>query len=127
MATFSKFNITCQDLVKGAIALSTTVTGFKVMLTNTLPTATMVTSTDITEISTANGGYPAGGQAITVTSAVQTSGAFRLLANALVFTATSNTIGPFQYAVLHDYDRTYKFNACGRFWWRQHRAIDRLV
>ena len=101
MAAFNYFNCTPQDAFRGTWALTTGNTGLKVMLTGTLPTSSMVSSTDITEISTGTGGYPAGGQAITITSAVQTSGAYRLLANALVFTSTSGTIGPFEYAVIH--------------------------
>src|SRR5512143_3961184 len=101
MAAFNYFNITPQDAFRGTWALTTANTGLKVMLTGTLPTATMTTSTDITEISTGTGGYPAGGLPITITSSVQTSGAYRLLANALVFTSTSGTIGPFEYAVMH--------------------------
>lgn len=101
MAAFNYFNITPQDLFKGAWAITTANTGLKVMLTNTIPTSSMTTSTDITEISTGSGGYTAGGSAITLTSSVQTSGSYRLLANALVFTATGGTIGPFQYCVIH--------------------------
>ena len=106
MAAFNYFNITAQDLPRGAWTLSTACVGLKVMLTNTLPTSSMNTSTDITEISTGSGGYPAGGQALLITSSVQTSGSWRLLvgstvANAIVFTSTSGTIGPFQYCVVH--------------------------
>ena len=101
MAAFNYFNFTPQDAFRGTWALTTGNTGLKVMFTGTLPTSSMASSTDITEISTGTGGYPAGGQAITITSAVQTSGAYRLLANALVFTSTSGTIGPFEYAVVH--------------------------
>lgn len=101
MAAFNYFNITPQDSFRGALNFTTAMTGFKLMLTNTVPTSTFTTSTDVTEISTGTGGYPAGGQAITVTSSVQTSGSYRLLANALVFTSTAGTIGPFQYCVLH--------------------------
>ena len=101
MAAFNYFNITPQDSWKGAWALTTANTGLKLMLTNTIPTSSMTTSTDITEISTGSGGYTAGGSAITITSSIQTSGAYRLLANALVFTASGGTIGPFQYCVIH--------------------------
>ena len=100
MASFNKFNITAQDFALGALKLSTATVGLKVVLTNTIPTSSMTTSTDLTEISTGSGGYVAGGSAVTITSSVQSSGTFKLLASALVFTATGGTIGPFEYAVL---------------------------
>ena len=98
MASFNKFNITVQDFARGIHNLSTTC-AVKVMLSNTLPTSTMNTSTMITEISTGNG-YASRGSSVTLTSSVQTSGTYKLLANALVFTAAGGSIGPFQYSVL---------------------------
>jgi len=102
MAAYNKFNITAQDVFKGVHNISTA-TVLKIKLSNTLPTATMNTSTEITEISTGNGGYTAGGSAVAIASSIQTSGTYILKANAaLVFTATSSNIGPFQYAVLYN-------------------------
>ncbi|HVM96143.1 MAG TPA: hypothetical protein VMT89_07125 [Candidatus Acidoferrales bacterium] len=101
MAAYNKVNITAQDVFKGVHNISTA-TALKIKLSNTLPTATMNTSTEITEISTGNGGYTAGGSALAITSSIQTSGTYILKANALVFTAGSSNIGPFQYAVLYN-------------------------
>jgi hypothetical protein len=101
MANYNKFSITVQDFARGINNFSTT-TVLKVMLSNTLPTATMNTSTEITQISTL-GGYTVGGSAVVVTSSIQSSGTYILKANPLVFTATST--GPtatFEYAVLYN-------------------------
>jgi hypothetical protein len=102
MAAYNKFNITCQDFARAIYNLSTTCV-LKIKLSNTLPTATMNTSTEITEISTAGGGgYTLGGSSVAIASAIQSSGVYKLLQNAaLVFTASGGTIGPFQYAVLY--------------------------
>lgn len=100
MAAYNKFNITVQDFARAIHNFSTT-NVLKVMLSNTLPTSSMTTSTDITEISTGSGGYTARGSSVAIASAIQTSGTYKLLQNAaLVFTAVGGTIGPFQYAVL---------------------------
>jgi hypothetical protein len=98
MAAYNKVNITVQDFARAIHNFSTT-TLLKVMLTNTLPTSSMTTSTDITEISTGNG-YAARGATVSLTSAIQSSGTYKLVANALTFTAAGGTIGPFRYQVL---------------------------
>lgn len=99
MAAFNKFNITVQDFARGIHNFSTT-TALKVMLSNTIPTSSMTTSTDITEISTGNG-YASRGTAIPIASAIAASGTYKLLQNAsVVFTAAGGTIGPFQYAII---------------------------
>lgn len=101
MAAFNKFNITVQDFARGVLNFSTA-TALKIMLSNTLPTSTMTTSTDITEISTGTGGYTAGGSQVTINSAIAASGTYKLVGAALVFTATGGSIGPFQYAILRN-------------------------
>lgn len=100
MAAFNKFNITVQDFAKGIHILSTT-TVIKVMLSNTIPTSSMTTSTDITQIANGNG-YLTGGSSVAIASSIQTSGTYKLLQNAaLTFTATG-AVGPFQYAILYN-------------------------
>jgi len=57
---------------------------------------------DAAEIAAGNG-YTAGGEAVTVDSAVQTAGTFQLAVTTdVVFTAAGGTIGPFRYAVFYD-------------------------
>jgi|SRR5882672_233883 len=100
MAAYNKFNITVQDFARAIHNLSTT-TVLKVMLSNTLPTSSMNTSTDITQISSGNG-YTLGGSSVAILSSIQSSGTYKLLQNAaLVFTATG-AVGPFQYAILYN-------------------------
>jgi hypothetical protein len=81
------------------------------MLTNTSPNAadvTFDTSTDHRLEATSNaadlatsGGYTAGGAAVTVTASSQSGGTYKLVANDVVFTATTG-FGPFRYAVLYN-------------------------
>jgi hypothetical protein len=102
-ATYNKFNQTSADFAHAVHKLSTTAT-LKFMLANTLPTSSMATSTDITQISSGNGysGGALGGVPVTVTSAIQSSGTFTLQANNAVLTASGGSIGPFRYSVLYN-------------------------
>jgi hypothetical protein len=102
MAAYNKFNITCQDFARQIYNLSTTCV-LKVKLSNTLPTSTMATSTEITEISTAGGGgYVAGGSSFAIASAgAAGSSIFKLLQSAALVFTSSGTIVPFQYSVLY--------------------------
>lgn len=112
VAAYNKFNQTVGDLAHGYHAWSTAAI-LKVMLSNTLPTSSMVTTTDITQISSGNG-YTGGslsgsslssvgGSSITITTSTQTGGIYKMIASALVFTAAGGTIGPFRYPVLYTY------------------------
>lgn len=78
----------------------------KVALTNTEPTAaTDDELADITQLGAGNG-YTTGGEAVTYTSG-QSSGTFTVAASAdITWTASSGSIGPFQYIVLYDDDTT---------------------
>jgi hypothetical protein len=98
MASFNKFNSFVEDVAEKVHNLGSDV--LKVMLTNTAPVATNTIKTNITEI-TAGTGYTAGGGTVTVTASAQTSGVYKLVGNALVFTATGS-MGPFRYAVLYN-------------------------
>ena len=99
MATYNKFQSWAEVSEEGANVGSDT---FKVMLVNSpAPVNTNTVKADLTEISAGNG-YSAGGTAITVTTAAQSSGTYTFAANQVVFTASGGTIGPFRYAVLYD-------------------------
>lgn len=74
----------------------------KMMLTNSAPdAATDTQKSDITEIAAGNG-YTAGGAALNVTSATQSGGLYKLIADDLQWTASAGSIGPFRYVVLYN-------------------------
>lgn len=105
-STLSKFNQFIADLHNGAHNLGTH--SLKIMLTNTAPVASNAVKADIAEIAAGNG-YTAGGVAFTVTSSSQTGGAYKLIGNDPVITATgpsTGAIGPFRYAVLYNDTQT---------------------
>ena len=107
MASYNKVYQFVQELAQGYFNLSTSGDTLKIMLTNTLPTSTYKTSTDVSEISAGNG-YSAGGSTCQITSSVQTVGTFILLGPSagVVYTASGCTIGPFRYPVLLDISTT---------------------
>lgn len=97
MATYNKFNQFTKDLVDGVHDFDAHT--FKVMLTNSAPSATNSVKADLTEIS-AGSGYSAGGTATTITTSTS-SGTAKVTGTDVVFTS-SGTIGPFRYAVLYN-------------------------
>lgn len=100
MATFNKFDCFTKDLAEGIHDLSAD--ALKVLLTDTLPTATDAVLTDIAEVAAGNG-YTAGGNDAGATSSTQTSGAYTLIiADPQAWTASGGTVGPFRYAVLYN-------------------------
>lgn len=100
MAAYIKFNCVSADKWLGKHNLASH--ELRVMLTNTAPVAANSVTADITEIAAGNG-YSAGGILITVTSAAQTGGVFKLvLADSPVLSASGGSIGPFRYAVLRN-------------------------
>lgn len=104
MATsaYNKFNVFVDDLAHAKHDFGTHV--FKVMLTNVAPVATNSIKTDITEIAAGNG-YTAGGNALTLTSATQTSGVEKVIFQDTTFTA-SGAFATFRYAVLYNDTQT---------------------
>lgn len=98
MASYNKFNQFVQDVANKKHDLSADV--FKVMLTNSAPSASNAIKSDITDISSGNG-YSAGGTAATITSSTQTSGTLKWILADVVFTA-SGAVGPFRYVVLYN-------------------------
>jgi len=78
MATFNKYNQFVQDLASGVHQLQTGTTHvLKVALSNTAPSATHVTLSQVTELTT-TGGYTAGGISVGTITGAQTSGTFKL-------------------------------------------------
>ena len=99
MATYNKFNAFVADIGNKVHNLGSDT--LKIMLTNTLPTASNAIKSDITEISAGNG-YSAGGTAVASNAYSQSSGTASLTGSNVVFTASGGTIGPFRYAVLYN-------------------------
>lgn len=99
MATYNKFNIFVQDVTRKVHNLNSDT--LKVALTNSAPIATNTVLANITQIGTGNG-YASGGSAVPNNTDSQTSGTDTLAGDAVVFTASGGTIGPFRYAVLYN-------------------------
>ncbi len=117
MAAFNKFNSFVEALAEKVHNLGSDT--LKVMLTNTIPTATMTVKTDITEI-TPQFGYSAGGTATTISTSAQTSGTYKLVITDVVFTASGGSFGPYQYIVLYN-DTATNDELIG--WWNYGSAI----
>lgn len=119
-STYNKFNTAVEGFASGLFQASTggnTSTGgavaphtFTFLLTNSAPTSTYKTSTDLTLI-TAQNGYAAGGSTCLITSSTLGSTAtvptpVIVLGSTVVITCSSATstagIGPFRYACLAD-------------------------
>jgi hypothetical protein len=99
MATFNHFNSFIEYVFEGAMNLGTDT--LKVMLSNTAPSATMISASEITEIATGNG-YTAGGNQATISSSAQSGGDYTLTVADVTFTASGGSMGPFRYAVFYD-------------------------
>lgn len=101
MASFNKFNLFSEDLMKGVMTLSTDT--IKVMLTNTAPVATNHVYSDISATELANGnGYTTGGATVAGTGVSNSSGTESLAANATTWTSSTGSMGPFRYVVYYD-------------------------
>ena len=98
MASWNKFTILALDLLNGLHDFDTH--SFKIMLTNSAPSAANTTRTDITQITAANG-YTAGGTATSLTTSIS-SGTAKVVATDVTFTASGGTMGTFRYAVLYN-------------------------
>jgi hypothetical protein len=105
MASFVKYQKGIEVLAEGGNCGSDT---WKLILSNTAPVvATDTTAASATELST-SGGYTAGGVACTVTSALQTSGTYKLTLAAPVAPTWTATGGgfTFRYVILYDLTQT---------------------
>ena len=136
MATFNKFNIFVEDLAHATHDLKTGTTDvFMVLLTNTAPNAAdtivdtasspcIVKSTsNATEVAAGNGYAKKGISGGTVTGS-QTSGTFKfVLGTDPVWTASSGTLGPFQYAVLFNDSKATSATRPVIGWWNYRSSV----
>lgn len=97
-----RFNQFSADLVNKVHNLSADT--FKLMLTNTAPSAANAVYADVSGTELANGnGYTTGGAAVTVTSSSQTGGLEIWIISVPNPTWTaSGAVGPFRYAILYN-------------------------
>lgn len=100
MATsaWNKFNDFSEQLVRGVHDFDANT--FKVVLTNSAPTAANTILTDITQIAN-GGGYTTGGETTTITIS-ETSGTTTVSGTEIVWTGSGAGFGPFRYAVLYN-------------------------
>lgn len=100
MATsaWNKFNDFSEQLVRGVHDFDANT--FKIVLTNSAPTAANTVLTDITQIAN-GGGYTTGGATTTI-SISETSGTTTVSGTEIVWTGTGSGFGPFRYAVLYN-------------------------
>jgi hypothetical protein len=102
VASFNKFNQFVADVASGVHQLQTgTSQVFKVMLTNSAPTAANAVKADITEISAGNG-YTAGGVSVGTITGSQSSGTFKFVGGTDPVVTASGAVGPFRYVVLYN-------------------------
>ncbi len=95
MATFTKFQPFVENLAEKVFNLgSDTLT---VALTDTVPTNTFSTLSQITEIAYTN----LSARAITTSTSAQTAGTYKLVLDDLVLTASGN-VAQFRYVVIYD-------------------------
>ena len=100
MATsaWNKFNDFSEQLVRGVHDFDANT--FKVVLTNSAPSAGNTILTDITQIAN-GGGYTTGGETTTI-SISETSGTTTVSGTEIVWTGSGAGFGPFQYVVLYN-------------------------
>ena len=96
MASFNKFQPFVEQLAEKVHNLGSD--QIVVALTNTAPTATDATLSQITEISYTN----CSSRNVTTTSSAQTTGTYKLVLADLVLTASGGSVGPFRYVVLYN-------------------------
>lgn len=101
MAVFNKVNSFAEAVYEKVHNLGAD--SLKVALSNTAPTsASTVWTIGAFPAPAAANGYTSGGNAVTTTSSLQTSGTYKLILVDSVFTATAGGIGPFRYAILYN-------------------------
>lgn len=112
MATYNKFNDFTEQNNRGSHNFGSNV--YKVMLTNSAPTASNAAKADITEIAAGNG-YTAGGNTTTITLS-ETSGTTTISGTAVTFSATG-AMATFRYAVLYNDTTSTPVNKPLVAWW----------
>jgi hypothetical protein len=132
MATFNKMQQFVADLGTKLINLNTD--ALTILLTNTVPnvadtlvdtttsTCTVKATSNALEIAAGNG-YTKKGAAIGSVAYSQTSGTGKLTGNAVTFSASGGTIGPFQYAVLYDDTSGTTSTRSALGWWNYSSAV----
>jgi hypothetical protein len=108
VAAFTKYNFFVDEIAIGGHQLKTAV--FKCALTNTAPTplTDTVWNTTVYPAPAAVGGYTAGGNTLTTSSATTSAYIFKLVIADSVFTATAAGIGPFRYSIIYNSSATNK-------------------
>lgn len=107
MVAFSKVNQFIEDVFEKVHNLGADT--LKLALTNTAPTAASVTWTVVAfPAPVAANGYTAGGNTISITSSLQTTGTYKQVLVDSVFTATAGGIGPFRYVIFYNSTATDK-------------------
>ncbi len=102
MAAYNKHNDFVEQL--GLAKHQCNTDTFKILLTNTAPTAANTIKSDLTEISAGNG-YTAGGEDTQNTYA-EASGTATCTGTKVVWTASGGTIGPFRYVDMYNDTQT---------------------
>lgn len=99
MAAYNKHNDYVEQVNKGVHNWSAHT--YKALLTNSAPTASMATKSEITEISAGNG-YSAGGMTLDTVTLSETSGTAKVVIADEVLTASGGSIGPFRYVEVYN-------------------------
>ncbi len=103
MVAFNKFEQFVTDLSDGVhtACMTADTDTLKIYLSNATPSASAdLIKTDLAEIGAGNG-YTAGGED-TANAATESTGTITVAGTDVVWTASSGTIGPFQYIVLYN-------------------------
>jgi hypothetical protein len=111
-----RFNQFSADLANKVHNLSADT--FKLMLTNTAPSAANAVYADVSGTELANGaGYTTGGIAVTVTSSTQTGGLENwIIAAANPTWTASASMGPFRYEILYNATPTSPLKPLIAYW-----------
>lgn len=96
MATFTKFQPFVENLAEKVFNLGSD--QLVVALTNSAPTNTWGTLSQVTEISYTN----CSSRNVTTSASAQSGGTYKLTLTDLVLTASGGTVGPFRYVILYD-------------------------
>lgn len=101
MAAYVKYELAIEKMMEAGNAGTDS---YAIILSNTAPNvATATNAASVSELATA-GGYTAGGNAVTITSATSTAGVYKLvLTDPAVWTAT---VGGFTFRYAHLYNVT---------------------
>lgn len=96
MSTFLKFNAFTEAVAEKKHNLGSD--QIKVALTNSAPTASNSTLSDLTEVAYTN----LSSRDVTTTSSAQSGGKYKLVLADLTLTASGGSVGPFRYVTLYN-------------------------